>query len=77
MTETDLANLFNSYGSVLRVSLISDYYTRQSKCFGYVQMADRKDGHKAIQDLHGTKVNNRSLVVQEAKFKDGGCCHPW
>jgi len=77
MTETDLANLFTSYGSVLRVSLITDYYTRQSKCFGYVQMADRKQGYCAIRDLHGTRIIDRLLVVKEAQPKDVGYCHPW
>lgn len=70
MTETDLGNLFSSYGSVLKVNLISDHYTRQSKCYGYVQMADSKEGCCAIQALHGTRINNnRFLVVKEAQPK--------
>ncbi len=67
MTEIELGKLFSPYGSVLKVNLISDHYTRQSKCFGYVQMADSKEGYSAIQDLHGTRINNdRFLVVKEA-----------
>jgi RNA recognition motif-containing protein len=67
MTETDLGNLFSSYGSVLKVNLISDHYTRQSKCFGYVQMANSKEGYCAIQALHGTRINDRLLVVKDAQ----------
>lgn len=65
MTETELGSLFIPHGSILKVNLISDHYTRQSKCFGYVQMANRKDGANAMKALHGAKINNRSLVVKE------------
>lgn len=70
MTENDLNTLFSPHGSVLKVNLISDHFTRQSKCFAYVQMADKKEGCKAMQALHGTSINDRLLVVKEARPRD-------
>ncbi len=65
MTETELGSLFTPHGSILKVNLISDHYTRQSKCFGYVQMANREEAAIAMRALHGAKVNDRLLVVKE------------
>lgn len=70
MTEIDLHTLFSPHGSVLKVNLISDHYTRQSKCFGYVQMANKKEACNAIEALHGTNINDRLLVVKEARPRD-------
>jgi len=77
MTETDIGALFSPYGLVLKVNLISDHYTRQSKCFGYVQMANRKEGALALLALHGTKINDRLLVVKEVRPRNERDCRPW
>lgn len=77
MTEEDLGDLFSPHGLVLNVNLIKDHFTRQSKCFGYVHMADRKDGRSAMLLLHGTKINDRPLVVKEARPRDERRGLPW
>lgn len=77
MTATDLNTLFSPHGAVLKVNLISDHFTRQSKCFGYVQMANRKDGRNALQALDGVPVNNRLLVVREARTREERRGLPW
>ena len=66
-TESELRELFATQGSVVNVRIIHDHFTRQSKCFGYVEMLDRGEGKKAINTLHGKKINNRSLVVKKAR----------
>ena len=70
ITETDLNNLFTLHGSVLKLNLIRDQFTRQSKCFGYVQMANEEEGIQAINALHGTMLQDRSLVIKEARSRD-------
>ncbi len=77
MTETDLSALFRPHGSVLKVNLVSDYFTRQSKCFGYVEMPDRKEGAVAMGALHGAKIQDRLLVVKEARPRDERSSLPW
>ena len=70
MTDTDLGSLFSSHGSVVSAKIINDHFTRQSKCFGYVEMLNRKDGDQAITTLHGTEISNRLLIVKEARTRD-------
>ena len=77
MTETDLGDLFSPHGSVMKINVIRDHYTRQSKCFGYVQMEDRKEGRSAMLNLHGAKINDRLLVVKEARPRDERDGLPW
>ena len=77
ITETDLNDLLSPHGSVLKVNLIRDHFTRQSKCFGYVQMSAAEEGKNAIQALHGTKLQNRLLVIKEARNRNERRGHPW
>jgi RNA recognition motif-containing protein len=67
ITETDLSNLFRPHGYVLKLNLIRDHFTRQSKCFGYVQMANEAEGIQAISALHGTMLQDRPLVIRKAR----------
>ena len=70
ITETDLNNLFSLHGTILKVNLIRDQFTRQSKCFGYVHMANYNEGIQAISALHGTMLQDRQLVIKEARSRD-------
>lgn len=65
-TENELMELFSEHGSVINVRIICDQFTRQSKCFGYVEMQTKGDGREAIDRLHGKNFNKRSLVVRKA-----------
>lgn len=66
-TADELKKLFSSQGSVIDVRIIHDQFTRQSKCFGYVQMGTQRCGEKAISALHGKIVKEQPLVVKKAK----------
>jgi RNA recognition motif-containing protein len=77
MTETDLDALFSPHGSILKINVIRNHFTRQSQCFGYVQMADRAEGRIAMQALHGIRINDRPIVVKEARPRDERRGQPW
>jgi RNA recognition motif-containing protein len=66
-TETELNDLFFQNGFDVSVRIFYDQFTRQSRCFGYVEMANRRDGMKAICRLHGRTFNRKALVVREAE----------
>ena len=70
ITEAQLTALFSGYGAVTRVFLIKDHHTRQSKNFGYIEMSNVKDGRDAVAGLDGQLVNQRLLVVREARSRD-------
>lgn len=66
-TAEDLRQLFEPYGEVDRVSLITDQYTGRARGFGFVEMADSGAAQSAIQGLQGQSLGGRTLTVNEAK----------
>lgn len=67
--ENDLKGIFEEYGSVSEVKIITDKYSGRSKGFGFVTMDDSAEGKKAISELNGTTVGSREIVVNEAREK--------
>ena len=71
--EEDLKELFEAYGRVESAKIISDHFTGRSRGFGFIEMADRDEGLKAIQELDSKDFKGRSLKVNEARpKKDAG-----
>lgn len=66
-TEDELKDAFSDCGEVVSLKIIKDRDTGQSRGFGFVEMANREGGEKAIADLHDKEVHGRALVVNEAK----------
>ena len=67
--EDELRQLFESYGQVDRVSIMTDRDTGRSRGFGFVEMASNEDGEKAITALNGSQVGGRTINVNEARPK--------
>jgi cold-inducible RNA-binding protein len=66
-TEADLRALFEPYGAVEQIKLITDQYTGRARGFGFVEMADRRAAQAAIAGLNSKDLNGRALTVNEAK----------
>ncbi|MBS3921442.1 MAG: RNA-binding protein [Deltaproteobacteria bacterium] len=73
-SEETLKNLFAEAGTVESVKIITDTYSGRSRGFGFVEMASKEEGEKAISLLNGKTFMERALVVNEAKpqKKKGG-----
>ena len=77
-TEDQVRGLFEAYGPVDRVSIVTDRDTGQSRGFAFVEMADDDAAQKAMEALNGTPMGGRNLTVNEARPKtdrprhDGG-----
>jgi RNA recognition motif-containing protein len=69
-TDASLQELFSQAGTVESASLITDRDTGRSRGFGFVEMASREEGEKAIQQFNGTEVDGRSLTVSEARPRE-------
>jgi cold-inducible RNA-binding protein len=67
--EDELRQLFESFGQVDRVSIMTDRDTGRSRGFGFVEMASNEDGEKAIAGLNGSQVGGRTINVNEARPK--------
>ena len=66
-TDEALADLFARYGTVTSAKVITDKFTGQSRGFGFVEMSTSDEAQKAIAGLNGTRVESRSIVVNEAR----------
>ena len=67
--EDELRQLFESYGQVDRVSIMTDRDTGRSRGFGFVEMADSGAADQAIAALNGKDMGGRTLTVNEARPK--------
>lgn len=67
VTEDDLHNEFAANGSVLSSKIITDRETGRPRGFGFVEMANVKDGQSAISALNGKEIDGRQIAVSEAK----------
>ncbi|MDD4848514.1 MAG: RNA-binding protein [Bacteroidales bacterium] len=68
----DLEQLFTPYGVVESARIISDRYSGRSKGFGFVEMPDAEAAKKAIEELNGSELGGRTIVVNEANEKPAG-----
>ena len=69
-TDHDLRQLFEPYGVVDKIHVITDRDTGRSKGFGFVEMPDGTAAKAAIQGLNGTELEGRALTVNEAKPRE-------
>jgi len=65
--ESDLESLFGEFGAVSSAKIIADKFNGRSKGFGFVTMDNDEEANKAINELNGTAVQSRDLVVNEAR----------
>ena len=69
-TDHDLRQLFEPYGVVDKVNIITDRDTGQSRGFGFVEMPDSTAAKAAIQGANGKELAGRALTVNEAKPRE-------
>jgi len=67
INEMQLEKLFGQFGEVLSTKIVYDTITWESKGFGFLEMAKKEDGQKAIDALNGKIVKGLELIVQEAE----------
>jgi cold-inducible RNA-binding protein len=68
-TEGSVRSLFEAYGTVDRVSIVTDRDTGQARGFGFVEMSANAEGDRAIAELNGRDLDGRALTVNEARPK--------
>ena len=68
-TESELRSLFEPFGALTRVNVVTDRDTGQARGFGFVEMPNDEEATKAIAGLNGKEVSGRALNVNEARPK--------
>jgi RNA recognition motif-containing protein len=71
-SEDELRQLFEPFGQVDRVSILTDRETGRSRGFGFVEMSNSEEGDKAIAGLNGSQFGGRTINVNEARPKAEG-----
>jgi len=64
--------MFERYGTVDRVNLVTDRDTGRSRGFAFVEMSNTEEADKAIAGLNGAEFEGRALNVNEARPKPQG-----
>ncbi|MFL2570761.1 MAG: RNA recognition motif domain-containing protein [Parvicellaceae bacterium] len=68
--EEDVKDVFETYGDVTSVKLISDRVTGRAKGFGFVEMSNDQEALDAIENLDGSQLMEREMRVNQAKPRD-------
>jgi RNA recognition motif-containing protein len=69
-SESSIRSLFEQYGQVDRVSIVTDRDSGQSRGFGFVEMPNPEEGDNAINALNGAEVQGRAMNVNEARPRE-------
>ncbi len=67
VNEEELKEIFKEYGEVMSVTIITDKYTGRSKGFGFIEMLNDEEANKAIDNLNGTEIRGRKVIVNQAR----------
>lgn len=68
-TEADLTALFQPFGQVGRIHIVTDRETGRARGFAFVEMPNDAEAAKAIAALDGKEFGGRNLKVNEAQPK--------
>jgi len=68
--ESEIKALFEQYGTVESIKLVTDRITGRKKGFGFIEMDDA-GGQMAIDSLNEKEFQGRNLKVNPAKSREG------
>ena len=66
-TDVELRRVFEVYGQVVQVHIISDRDTGLPRGFAFVEMTNDAEAEKAIRALNGSILRDRTLDVNYAR----------
>ncbi|MDT8346316.1 MAG: RNA-binding protein [Flavobacteriaceae bacterium] len=67
--EQQVRELFEDFGEVNSVKIITDRMSGRSKGFGFVEMPDDSQALNAIENLNESELEMRNIVVKQAEDK--------
>ncbi len=67
VTDGDLREAFEAFGTVDSCSVLIDRMTGQSKGFGFVEMPNNSEADAAIKGLNDQQIRGRAVKVNQAK----------
>ncbi len=70
VTDEDLRQAFESFGSVESATVVKDKFTGESRGFGFVEMSSASEAQSAISGMNGKELKGRALNVNEARPRE-------
>jgi len=67
VTDEAIREAFVSFGEVTSAKVVTDKYTGQSRCFGFVEMPTLSQAQTAIKSFNGKKLLGKEIKVSEAR----------
>ncbi|EZF35371.1 RNA-binding protein [Trichophyton mentagrophytes] len=67
LSEADVTRLFEKYGEVENCSIMLDPHTKESRGFGFVNMATPDQAEAAREGLQGEVIDGRTLSIEKAR----------
>lgn len=76
VTESDLREVFASFGRVETADVVKPRYGDGSRGFGYVGMPARSEAVCAVLGVHGRSLNGQTITATEVRLRDpiSGVC---
>ena len=71
-TSDELREVFEPHGPVQSATVIIDRKTGRSRGFGFVEYDSEESAKTAIEQLNGTSMGERNVVVSEARERPRG-----
>ncbi|KAG0174470.1 hypothetical protein DFQ28_006460 [Apophysomyces sp. BC1034] len=65
-TDDALYEAFSQYGQVVSAAVIKDRETGRSRGFGFVTYESQEEAEKAIEGLHNSELDGRTIKVDRA-----------
>ncbi|HXI00295.1 MAG TPA: hypothetical protein VNI52_08490 [Sphingobacteriaceae bacterium] len=72
LEESDIKELFEDYGEVASVKLITDRETGRKRGFGFVEMPNEEEALSAIKAMDQTEIYERTISVSQAEDRKQG-----
>jgi RNA recognition motif-containing protein len=67
INEEELQTLFNQFGKVKSIKLISDHQTGAFRGFAFVEMSSQEEADLAKDKLQGYTIDDREIKVNDAR----------
>ena len=68
--DAKLAEMFAQAGNVVSAQVVKDRDTGRSRGFGFVEMSTDEEAQNAVNNLNGTDVEGRKIVVNIARPRE-------
>ncbi len=70
VTDEDLRQAFESFGSVESATVVKDKFTEESRGFGFIEMSSASEARLAIGGMNGKELKGKTLNVNEARPRE-------